>query len=86
MPGVGAILVRNGFHSKYVPNARVLVISNSADLACTPSHAERLFNALASPDKELRTIAGADHYYIERRDLLPVAVTEISAWLDRHGF
>ncbi len=64
----------------------VLVISNSADLACTPSHAERLFNALASPDKELRTIAGADHYYIERRDLLPVAVTEISAWLDRHGF
>jgi pimeloyl-ACP methyl ester carboxylesterase len=63
-----------------------LVISNSADLACTPSHAQRLFDALASSDKEMRTIAGADHYYIERRELLPIAVTEISTWLGRHGF
>ena len=63
-----------------------LVISNSADLACTPSHAQRLFDAVASPDKEMRTISGADHYYIERRELLPIAVTEIGTWLGRHGF
>ena len=64
----------------------VLVISNSADLACTPSHAQRLFDATGSADKQMRTIAGADHYYIERPDLLSVAVTELRAWLDDRGF
>lgn len=64
----------------------ILVISNSADLACTPSHAQRLFDAAGSADKQIRTIAGADHYYIERRDLLPVAVAEIRSWLDGRGF
>ncbi len=64
----------------------VFTISNSADLACTPSHAQRLFDAVGSQDKQMRTIAGADHYYIERPDLLSVAVTEIRAWLDDRGF
>lgn len=64
----------------------VLTISNSADLACTPSHAQRLFDALGSKDKQLRTIAGADHYYIERPDLLSIAVAEIRTWLDIRGF
>ncbi len=63
-----------------------LTISNSTDLACTPSHAQRLFDAAGSEDKQIRTIAGADHYYIERPDLLSVAVTEIRAWLDNRGF
>ena len=70
----------------YAHGCPTLVISNSADLACTPSHAQRLFDAVASPDKEMRTISGADHYYIERRELLPIAVTEIGTWLGRHGF
>lgn len=64
----------------------ILAISNSADLACTPSHAQRLFDAAGSADKQLRTIKGADHYYIERPDLLLVAVSEISAWLADRGF
>lgn len=64
----------------------VLTISNSADLACTPSHARRLFDAVGSQDKQMRTIAGADHYYIERPDLLLIAVAEIRAWLDNRGF
>ena len=64
----------------------ILTISNSADLACAPSHAQRLFDAAGSEDKQMRTIAGADHYYIERPDLLSVAVTEIRAWLDDRGF
>ena len=37
----------------------VLVINNKADLACTPSHAHRLFNAVASKDKEIVEIDGA---------------------------
>jgi pimeloyl-ACP methyl ester carboxylesterase len=64
----------------------VLVVNNRADLACTPSHAQRLFDAVASADKELVQIAGADHYYIERPDLLPTAVASVGGWLDRHGF
>ena len=64
----------------------ILVISNSADLACTPSHAQRLFDAAGSPDKSMVTIKGADHYYIERADLLPRAVGEVDGWLRARGF
>ena len=32
----------------------VLVVNNRADLACTPSHAHRLFDAVASADKRAR--------------------------------
>ena len=63
-----------------------LVISNTADLACTPSHARRLFDALASADKRYVEIKGADHYYIERPDLLPEAVASVEGWLDERGF
>ena len=64
----------------------VLVINNTADLACTPSHAQRLFDAVGHADKEKYDIAGADHYYIERPDLLPEAVGLCSDWLSRKGF
>ena len=63
-----------------------LVISNTADLACTPSHAQRLFAALASSDKRYVEIKDADHYYIERPDLLPRAVAAVVGWLDERGF
>ncbi len=61
----------------------VLVINNTADLACTPSHAKRLFEAVGHEDKEYRDIVGADHYYVERADLLPEAVGVVSDWLAR---
>jgi len=64
----------------------VLVVSNTADLACTPSHATRLFDAVASKDKSLEYIKDADHYYMERRDLLPTAVATVGKWLDERGF
>jgi hypothetical protein len=41
---------------------------------------------VASKDKEIVQIDGADHYYIERPDLLPTAVTTVGSWLGRHGF
>jgi pimeloyl-ACP methyl ester carboxylesterase len=64
----------------------VLVINNTADLACTPSHAQRLFDAVASKDKAIVQIEGADHYYAERRDLLPKATAAVSDWLEDHRF
>lgn len=64
----------------------VLVINNTADLACTPSHAARLFAAVASQDKACIDIKDADHYYIERRDLLPTAVGHVVGWLEERAF
>lgn len=63
-----------------------LVINNTADLACTPSHAQRLYEALGSADKTLVHIKDADHYYAERKDLLPTAVATVGGWLDERGF
>lgn len=60
----------------------VLVINNTADLACTPSHAARLFEAVSHGRKAYRDIQGADHYYIERPDLLPEAVKTCSEWME----
>jgi len=76
----------NGIKNAANVHCPVLVINNTADLACTPSHAHRLYAALASSDKQYRDIAGADHYYIERPDLLPLAVREIMEWVNGHGF
>jgi pimeloyl-ACP methyl ester carboxylesterase len=63
-----------------------LVLNNTADLACTPSHAQRLFAALASPDKTYRDVIGADHYYTARPDLLPQAVGIVRGWMAERGF
>ena len=63
-----------------------LVINNTADLACTPSHARRLYEALVLSDRSYQDIKGADHYYTSRPDLLPQAVDCVGAWLDRKGF
>jgi fermentation-respiration switch protein FrsA (DUF1100 family) len=63
-----------------------LVINNTADLACTPSHAKRLFDALEKSNRSYVDIKGADHYYTSRPDLLPQAVGEVGGWMDRHGF
>lgn len=67
--------------------APVLVISNAADDACTPSHARRLFDAVRHGDKALHEIAGATHYYLgpEQRPMLATAVAHCSAWLAAHG-
>jgi len=64
----------------------LLVVNNTADLACTPSHARRLFAAASSSDKTYADIVGADHYYAERPDLLPQAVSVIEAWLRERNF
>jgi pimeloyl-ACP methyl ester carboxylesterase len=59
----------------------VLVVNNTADLACTPSHAQRLFDAVASADKSYVDIKGADHYYADTPELMPLAVETVCRWL-----
>ena len=75
----------NGLKNAANVTCPTLVINNTADLACTPSHAHRLFEALAAPDKRLVNIEAADHYYIERPDLLPKAVAAVTDFLNARG-
>ncbi|MCB1647549.1 MAG: alpha/beta hydrolase [Pseudomonadales bacterium] len=64
----------------------VLVVNNTADLACTPSHAQRLFDAIGHDDKELHQVQGADHYYTVAREKVNEAVALVADWLQRKGF
>jgi alpha-beta hydrolase superfamily lysophospholipase len=60
-----------------------LVIGNTADNACTPSHTQRLYEAIGHPDKERYEVKGATHYYNgpEQRPMLREAVSKITSWL-----
>ena len=66
--------------------APVLVINNSADDACTPSHARRLYEAVAHGDRRFHEIAGATHYYQDQPELGAQAVGLVKTWLEDHGF
>lgn len=60
-----------------------LVVGNSADDACTPSHTNRIYAAIGATDKQLVTIKGAKHYYAgpSQRPQLEEAVSTITGWL-----
>lgn len=76
----------NGLTNGAGVSVPALVLNNTADLACTPSHAQRLFGALGSTDKTCFDVAGADHYYMSRSDLLPQAVAILQGWMHDRGF
>lgn len=61
----------------------VLVIDNSADDACTPSHANRIFAGVTHNNKERHTIQGATHYYIGQPGKMGEAVDLVVDWLGR---
>jgi len=58
-----------------------LVINNAADDACTPSHARRLFAAIAHDNKEFVEISGATHYYLGQPEQLRAAQQACTRWL-----
>lgn len=72
-------------HQIAVPS---LVIGNSADNACTPSHTARLFEAIGHPDKTMKTIKGATHYYAgpDQRPYLAEAIETVTGWLAERGW
>ncbi|MEM1433776.1 MAG: alpha/beta hydrolase [Pseudomonadota bacterium] len=73
--------IRAGAHIS-VP---VLVVGNSADDACTPSHTSRLFEAVSHDRKQLHVVKGATHYYTgpDGPAHLNEAVATIGDFLDR---
>jgi alpha-beta hydrolase superfamily lysophospholipase len=64
----------------------VLVINNSADDACTPSHAKRLYEAVSHDDKTFYEVKGATHYYQDQPELGAEAAGVVKNWLNTHGF
>lgn len=61
----------------------VLVVENSADDACTPSHAARILAGVRHGDKEFHVVKGATHYYIGQPGKMAEAVGLVSDWLAR---
>ena len=60
-----------------------LVIGNSADDACTPSHTTRIFEAIGHNNKEMHEIQGATHYYFGQEQQLKEAIGLCADWLAR---
>ncbi len=58
----------------------LLVIENSADDACTPSHAARLIAATKAPTTH-RVIEGANHYYFGQPEHAAVAAQTCVDWI-----
>ena len=77
-----------GDAQKSLPNVTqpVLVVGNTADDACTPSHTTRLFGAIAHDRRRLHQVQGATHYYTgpNGRAHLAEAIETIGEFLDEH--
>ena len=63
----------------------MLVIENSADDACTPSHAARLMAAASACEIEHHVIQGANHYYFGQPELCAEAAAKVKDWLVRQA-
>ncbi len=59
----------------------MLVIDNSADDACTPSHSERLRAAAVNCSQTHHVVKGANHYYFGQPELAKEATRLVQDWL-----
>jgi alpha-beta hydrolase superfamily lysophospholipase len=59
----------------------MLVIENSADDACTPSHAARLMAAATGCAQTHHVVKGANHYYFGQPDLANQTAGHIRDWI-----
>jgi pimeloyl-ACP methyl ester carboxylesterase len=58
-----------------------LVIGNSADDACPPSHNQRLYDSITHERRKLHIVKGANHYYFGQKEELSEAVKVSLDWL-----
>lgn len=64
----------------------VLIIGNSADDGCPPSHNLAIHDAIPHSRKELVTIKGANHYYFGQPDKAREAAQVCIDWMKRQNF
>ena len=62
-------------------SAPMLVIGNGADDACTPSHTQRLFDAIGHERKVMHEVPGANHYYLGQPEQMAKAIKLCGEWL-----
>jgi dienelactone hydrolase len=62
----------------------LLLLENGADDATPPSHTQQIFEASASPDKVMRQIREANHYYKDQPEQLKEAVKIVTDWATDH--
>lgn len=60
----------------------VIVIGNSADDACTPSHTQAIYDGVGHDNKELHLIEGATHYYFMQADKAAQSAKIVMNWLE----
>lgn len=65
--------------------APLLVVENSADDACTPSHAARLIAAAKQTQATHHVIQGANHYYFGQPEKSAQAADLLKTWLLAQG-
>ena len=63
----------------------VLVVGNSADDACTPSHTKALFEAVGHDNKEMHEIKGATHYYLGQPELAAQSAQLACDWMEKQN-
>lgn len=63
-----------------------LVVENSADDACTPSHAARIRAGFRHVTPAFQRIDGATHYYLGQTDALKAAVAVVLGWMGANGY
>ena len=66
--------------------APILIVANSADDGCPPSHGKALYDAISHNDRELVTIQGANHYYFNQPDKAREGAEVCFNWMQRHRF
>ncbi|WP_303809666.1 alpha/beta hydrolase [Sandarakinorhabdus limnophila] len=65
----------------------VLLVGNTADDACTPSHTRRLFDCVENAtSRDLHEVKGATHYYAFQPEHLRQAAGIVTDWLGRQAF
>ncbi len=63
-----------------------LIVENTADEACPPSHTRDIFEAVPHADKHYVQVKGANHYYLGQPEKLAEAVKITNDWLEQKGF
>jgi dienelactone hydrolase/diadenosine tetraphosphatase ApaH/serine/threonine PP2A family protein phosphatase len=75
----------DGVKSLATVSVPVLVVGNTADDACTPSHTHRLFDAVVHDRRRMEEIPGANHYYFGQPQLANSAAQVVGTWLLEQG-
>ncbi len=63
-----------------------LIIENTADDACPPSHAARIRAGFKKVTPAFHQIEGANHYYLRQKEKAAEAVALIKAWLAKEDY